>query len=99
MERIAIHIDGKIPKGDDWHIELLMQMARPVKGVRPAVINQDVTEKLKEYLRFRHLFRHMYGYELNWERFKGLSLSLSTILSEFKLDLVRFTDTLNNATT
>ena len=40
----------------------------------------------------------MYGYELNWKRFKELSLSLSTILSKFKQDLERFTGTLNNAT-
>ena len=98
MERISIHVDGKIPKGDDWHTELLLQMARPIEGVRHAVIRQDVLKKLKEYLRFRHLFRHMYGYELKWEKFKDLFISLSTIFNKFKEDLERFTDTLNNAT-
>jgi len=59
-------------------------MARPLGGIREAVINQDLLGKLREYLRFRHLFRHIYGFELKWQRFKTLSLSLSDILSELK---------------
>lgn len=84
FERVAVNIDGELPKGEDWHTELLSQMARPLVGIREAVINQDLLGKLREYLRFRHLFRHIYGFELKWQRFKTLSLSLSDILSELK---------------
>jgi len=98
FERIAIHIDGGLPKGEDWHTELLLQMAHPIKGIRDAVISTDLLEKFKEYLRFRHLFRHIYGFELKWERFKDLSLSLSTVLSEFKDKLEGFKDTLDKST-
>ncbi len=87
LERIAIQIDGGLPKGEDWHTELLLQMAHPVPGVRRAVINQSLLEKLKEYLRFRHLFRHIYGFELKWDRFKDLALALSATLREFKISL------------
>jgi len=90
FERIAVHIDSKLPKGEDWHTDLLLQIAHPIKGVRDAVVSTDLLEKFKEYLRFRHLFRHIYGFELRWERFKDLSLSLFTILSEFKNNLERF---------
>ena len=98
FERISVHIDGGLPKGEDWHTELLLQMARSVEGIRDAVISTDLLEKFKEYLRFRHLFRHIYGFELKWERFKDLSLSLSTVLSEFKDKLERFKDTLDKST-
>ena len=94
FERISVHIDGGLPKGEDWHTELLLQMARSTEGIRDAVISTDLLEKFKEYLRFRHLFRHIYGFELKWERFKDLSLSLPTILSEFKDNLERFLRTL-----
>jgi len=94
FERIAVYIDGELPKGEDWHRELLLQMAHSIKGVRDAVVGTDLLEKFKEYLRFRHLFRHIYGFELRWERFKNLSLSLFTILSEFKDNLERFYSTL-----
>ena len=94
FERIAVHIDGKLPKGEDWHTDLLLQIAHPIKGVRGAVVGTDLLEKFKEYLRFRHLFRHIYGFELRWERFKDLSLSLFTILSEFKDNLKELMDCL-----
>lgn len=97
FERVAVNIDGKLPKGEDWHTELLSQMARPLVGIREAVINQDLLGKLREYLRFRHLFRHIYGFELKWERFKDLSLSLFTILGEFKDKLEGLKDTLNKS--
>ncbi len=64
FERIAVHIDGKLPKGEDWHTELLLKMAQPIKGIRDAVISKNLLERFKEYLRFRHLFRHIYGFEL-----------------------------------
>jgi hypothetical protein len=97
FERIEIHISGELPKREDWHAELLSQMAHSIKGIRDAVISTDLREKLKEYLRFRHLFRHIYGFELKWERFKDLSLSLSNILTEFKQNLDEFKDTLNKS--
>ena len=31
FERIALSIDKSFPKGEDWHTELLLQMARPFK--------------------------------------------------------------------
>ncbi len=95
FERITISINNELPKGEDWHKELLLQMACPIEGISRAVISQELLEKLKEYLRFRHLFRNIYGFELKWERFKNLSLSLPIILGELKGDLERFIDTLN----
>lgn len=90
FERIAVHIDGKLPKGEDWHTKLLLQMAHPFEEIREAVISQDLMERLKEYLRFRHLFRSIYGFELKWERFKALALSLNSLLNELRDELERF---------
>ena len=45
FERVAVNIDGELPKGEDWHTELLSQMARPLVGIREAVINQDLLGK------------------------------------------------------
>lgn len=92
FERIAIHMNGGLPKGEDWHTELLLQMAHPVEGIRESVISKEIMEKLKQYLRFRHLFRHIYGFELNWELFKGIALSLNSLFSELKDELERFSN-------
>lgn len=90
FERIALQIDGKLPKGDDWHTELLLQMSRPAEGTRDAIIGHELLENLKQYLRFRHLFRHIYGFELRWERFRNLALSLPFTLDELTNALEKF---------
>jgi len=64
FERIALSIDKNLPKGENWHIELLLQMTKPFTGTREPVISESLFEKLKEYLKFRHLFRYIYGFKL-----------------------------------
>jgi len=44
----------------------------------------------KAYLKFRHLFRYLYGFELKWERFKELCIKLEDILSNLKSEVERF---------
>jgi hypothetical protein len=95
FKRITVYINNDLPDGEDWHIELLLQMASPIEKTHTAIISRELSEKLKEYLRFRHLFRNIYGFELNWERFKDLSLSLSAVLDELKDNLNRFIDACN----
>ena len=90
FEKIAVNVDGELPKGDNWHNELLLQMGRSWEGLRGAVLSEDLLRKLKEFLRFRHLFRNIYGFELKWNRFEELSRSLSRTLSELKADLDAF---------
>lgn len=99
FRRIASKIDRDIPSGDDWHTELLIRMSIPIDGIRPAVISEDLKEHLAEYLRFRHLFRNIYGFELKWERCKTLGIMLGEILKIFKveiIDFLKFTDSLKN---
>lgn len=36
-----------------------------------------------EFLRFRHLFRHIYGVELKWERIEPLCMDVDICLSLF----------------
>jgi len=67
LERIALSVDKNLPKGENWHIELLLQMAKPLAEIRDMIITKALLQNLKEYLRFRHLFRHIYGFELKWD--------------------------------
>lgn len=70
---IANKMDKKIPSGEDWHIKLLKSMSESKKE-RPKVISLELMEELKEYLGFRHLFRNIYGAQLNWDKLKVLLL-------------------------
>ena len=76
FERIAVRMDEDLPAGSNWHTLLLQRMGAPFGSRRPAVIDRNLEVQLSEYLRFRHLFRHTYGYDLKWERVRELSQEL-----------------------
>ncbi len=90
FERVAISVDKNLPKGENWHIELLSQMAKPFTNIREPVISENLFEKLKEYLKFRHLFRHIYGFELEWIRIKRLCTELENTLKELTSEIDKF---------
>ena len=90
LERIALIVDGGMPEGEDWHIQLLRRMFAEVPQRRPPVFSDDLNDPLNEYLRFRHLFRNIYGFELKWERFQNLVEGLSPLFSKLNSQLENF---------
>ena len=90
FERIAVRLDGDLPEGPNWHTLLLKRMGQPFGSVRPAVIDYPLEKKLAEYLRFRHLFRHTYGYDLEWQRVRGLGEALPDLFEALKAQLSDF---------
>jgi len=72
FRHIAIRIDEDLPGGADWHVQLLQRMATDIETVRPAILDRETARQLDEYLRFRHLFRNVYGFDLEWERCREL---------------------------
>lgn len=81
---IALEVDGDLPSGSDWHKRLLDRMAAEIEEARPPAINKSLKEKLGEYLRFRHLFRHIYGFELNWNQCTPLAKNLKSLHKEIE---------------
>ena len=61
---VAEELNGGVPKGENWHKTLLSDMAVKI-GKRPPVISPEMLEKLGQYLGFRHIVRHVYGFGLN----------------------------------
>ncbi len=90
FERIASEIDGEPPKGENWHFQLLNRMTFEIPEVRPAVIGSGTTDRLKDYFRFRHLFRNVYGSHLEWGKIEDLTAPFTEILEAFNSDINRF---------
>ena len=51
FERVAVAVDKNLPEGEDWHKELLFQMARPLEGIRDKVISEDLMQKFQAHIR------------------------------------------------
>jgi uncharacterized protein YutE (UPF0331/DUF86 family) len=68
MRRIASALDDNIPSGTSWHTDLLNRMGIEIGGIRKNVFSEDTINELAEYLSFRHMFIHSYGFELKWSK-------------------------------
>ncbi|NOZ49226.1 MAG: hypothetical protein GXP37_04150 [Chloroflexi bacterium] len=90
FQQIALEVDGSLPAGDSWHQQLLRRMTVGLRERRPPIIDESLAQALSEYLRFRHLFRHIYGFELIWERIEPLFEALPTIHDNFVKQLDAF---------
>jgi predicted nucleotidyltransferase len=90
FERIAVRLGPGLPPGPGGHTLLLRGMESAVEGIRPAVIDHALALRLLDYLRFRHLFRHTYGYELQWAKLRPLVEGLAETFAELRQQLERF---------
>ena len=81
---IARETDRTVPLGEGWHRELLEQMTLDIPAIRPAVFGPELTAQLQQYLSFRHRFRNLYGYELEWGKMEELINNMDSTLKRLK---------------
>lgn len=93
FKRVANRLDKKLPDSEFWHQELLDQMNTDTTE-RPAVISDEMYEKLNIYLGFRHFFRHAYAFQFKWERIKELILDIHDLYDRFKEEIEQFIESL-----
>lgn len=84
---IASSIDESVPSGMSWHTELLNQMTLNIDGVRSPIISKETAKTLEEYLRFRHLFRKRYGFDLEWTGVKKLLKKMPVVYNMLERDI------------
>lgn len=89
LKRISLEIDGETQKGEFWHRQLLDKMASS-GAVRPALLSPPLRDTLRDYLYFRHVFRHAYTFELKWEKMAELVQECEKTLRQFEIQLNAF---------
>ena len=83
-ERVAVYLDGGLPKSKDWHQELLKQVAEPGGENRPPLWSGALLLELDEYRKFRHLERHIYKIELKPDRVITLAENIEPVFNKIK---------------
>jgi hypothetical protein len=88
FKRVSIELDGEPVRGEAWHRDLLRRMTEPT-AKRPAVLPASLHDLLLDYLRFRHVFRNAYSFDLDWQKMSPLVLRLEETMRalEQALDL------------
>lgn len=89
FKRIALEIDGDIPSGYTSHSDLLTAMVRSTAS-RPPVISEELHLRLSAYLSFRHVFRHAYSFQLEWDKMRDLVLQSQATWQQLQTELDRF---------
>ncbi len=75
---------------DSWHSDLLKRMKLTIPGFRPAVINEELYIILNEFRGFRHIFRHSYAFELNWNKEREVAKKLDQTTKMFTQQVQNF---------
>jgi hypothetical protein len=64
FRNIAASFEHHVNQGG-WNRQLLKRMRLDLTPLRPTIIDADAYDRLDEMLRFRHVFRTMYGLDLD----------------------------------
>lgn len=93
FQMVAKNLDGNVPQGERWHRQLLRQMTE-VTERRGVVISHSTEQRLLSYLGFRHLFRHAYSFDLEWDELVKLTQPMAEVWAQIKNDLNAFLESL-----
>jgi len=84
FEKIAGEVNGGVPKTPDWHLRLLRTMSLEIPEVRPRILTPRLADRLGEYLRFRHLVRNIYGFELEEDKLTPLVAEIESVFRDLE---------------
>ena len=72
--------DGKIPKGDSWHQDLIRLAGIRIDGVRVAFLDAEGMKSMRQALAFRHVVRSNYGDQLQPQRvFEQIPVTVAAV--------------------
>jgi hypothetical protein len=89
FRNIATSFENQMERAG-WHRQLLERMRLDLWPIRPAVIDTAAYDKLDEMLRFRHVFRTMYGMNLDPLRLQVVLRKALELKPLYKEQLGRF---------
>ena len=84
---------GRLTTESNWHRKLLDLVA----GTAPEsihIISEESLDKLSDFLAFRHMFRHNYGWKLDPDLVKSKLLEAPVLLEKVKEEILLYMNTL-----
>ncbi len=90
FKRVAESFENHIPDKSRWRSLLLDRMERDIEGIRPRLLSKAAVASLDELRRFRHLFRHLYRYDLEEEGVKRALKQANHLQSVYVADINQF---------
>ena len=85
------NMNEELPNDFRWH-KTLLEMVFGTNSKNKNILNEDLKDKLDNYLSFRHFIRHSYSSELDWKIMCPLVMELEDTWQIIKTDLRKFTE-------
>lgn len=90
FRQIVTTVDKSMPTNEGWHRDLLRQMCIELPGIRPRVLSETTCSALDEFLRFRHVVRNVYAFQLDGDRVSRLTGEAKALLKQIYAELMKF---------
>jgi hypothetical protein len=90
LENLFRTITAAFENPTSWHRDLLQRMRLDLSPIRPAVIDSEAFDKLDEMRRFRHVFRTLYGLELDPPRLRLVLRKALELKALYRAQIGRF---------
>jgi len=87
LKRISRRHNVALPTGDNWHVELFNYFCEPAFQGLPVIFNIEQKMSLANYRRFRHVIRHGYSMQLDWDRMAEGVCRAAAVYAAFKTRL------------
>jgi hypothetical protein len=81
--------DSTPPSGMNWHKELLVRAFEKTEN-RTDIFRKELKIPLNGYLKFRHVVRQAYGFQLKWIEMKDMTFDMNKIWENVKEDINTF---------
>jgi len=81
LKQLLIHKKIKIPDINTWHKDLINL------SIEQNFITKKLADKIKNYLFFRHFFRHAYGFLIDEKELNPLMSNIFDVYSNFKKEI------------
>lgn len=81
LKQILYEKKMSIPKSATWHKDLLNH------STHIGIVSEKLSDKLFEYLTFRHFYVHGYGFMLEEKQLEDLAKNINDVWSQFILEI------------
>ena len=85
FKRIYKHNQIELPKGENWHIDLINSFSMNSKITLPFKLPPELIKEIHNYRRLRHYFVHGYTLNLNWNILKDTIKEIRKVYFELKI--------------
>jgi hypothetical protein len=95
FKRILRFLGKEPPSGPDWHTRLLGWFGDEPRSDLPVLVSEELANRLKPFLRFRHLVTHGYALDLEWNRMREGLEEARPVFEAFRTRVEDYLDSLD----